>query len=191
LRPPGSRSPAVWSGLRQAAVLVGCLGALGACGSATPEPSSPPLCPTALLLEGAERTTAYRAGAGPDASEIRYLAVLRDLASACRYYRDGDGTGVDVDLAFNLIAERGPAMAGPEELTYFVATVAPDGRILAKELLRSEVAFEEGEDRAGWSEDLTLRVPTVTPDTGGDYTLYVGFQLDDAELARRRQPPLR
>jgi hypothetical protein len=179
----------VRSGLGRAAVLVGCLGALGACGSAVPEPPPAPLCPTALLLEGAERTTAYRASTEP--GEIRYLAVLRDLASACRYYSDGDGTGVDVDLAFNLIAERGPAMAGPEELTYFVATVAPDGRILAKEMLQSEVAFEEGEDRAGWSEDLTLRLPTVTPETGGDYTLYVGFQLDDAELARRGQPLLR
>ena len=69
--------------------------------------------------------------------------------------------------------------------------MGPDGRILDKEMLKSELAFADDEDRTGWSEDLTLRLPSVTPDEGGSYTLYVGFQLDDAELARRRQPLLR
>ena len=72
--------------------------ALGACGSTAPAPPAPPLCPATLLLEGAERTTTYRAGAEARPSEIRYLAVLRDLTSACRYYSGGDGAGVDVDL---------------------------------------------------------------------------------------------
>jgi hypothetical protein len=166
--------------------------ALAACGSTAPEtPPAPPLCPATLLLEGADRTTTYRDGADARPSEIRYLAVLRDLTSACRYYGGGTGAGVDVDLTFNLIAERGPAMSGTEELTYFVATMAPDGRILAKDMLQSELAFANNEDRTGWSEDLTLRLPTVTPEEGGGYTLYLGFQLDDAELARRRQPLLR
>jgi len=166
--------------------------ALGACGSTAPEPpAQPPPCPAALLLEGAERTTAYRAGAEPRAAAIRYLAVLTDLTSACRYQSSEEGAAVDVDLTFNLIAERGPALSGAEEVTYFVATMGPDGRILAKEELRSDLAFVEGEDRVGWSEDLTLRLPSVTPEEGGNYTLYVGFQLDDAELARRGQRLLR
>jgi hypothetical protein len=163
--------------------------ALGACSSTAPEAPAAPLCPAALLLEGAERTTAYRAGSEPRASEIRYLAVLTDLSSACRF--DDAGSGVDVDLAFNLIAERGPALAGNEELTYFVATMAPDGRILDKQILRGDLAFTQGEERVGFSEELTLRLPSVTPDQAGAYTLYVGFQLDDVELARRRQPVLR
>jgi hypothetical protein len=171
--------------VRRVSVALGLL-ALGACGSTDPAPPAP-ACPTALLLDGADRTTTYRAGVEPRASEIRYLAVLRDLTSACRYFSDASGAGVDVDLGFNLIAERGPAMAGSEELTYFVATMGPDGRILAKEILRGDLAFAEGEDRAGWSEELTLRLPAVTPETGRTYALYVGFQLDDAELARRRQ----
>ena len=61
----------------------------------------------------------------------------------------------------------------------------------SKEMLKSELAFAANEDRTGWSEDLTLRLPSVTPEDGGDYTLYVGFQLNDAELAQRRQPLLR
>ena len=181
--------PEPWRVWRRVSLGLGLL-ALSACGSTEPAPPPPP-CPTALLLEGAERTTAYRAGAELRASDIRYLAVLRDLTSACRYYSGGDGAGVDVDLNFNLIAERGPALAGSEDLTYFIATMGPDGRILAKEILRGDLTFAEGEDRIGWSEEVTLRLPSVTPDAGGGYTLYLGFQLDDAELARRERSLVR
>jgi hypothetical protein len=180
----GPRPRRAWAG---AVVLL-----LGACGSTPQAPApAPPPCPTALLLEGLERTTAYRPGAELRPSEISYLAVLTDLTSACRYGSGEEGADMEVDLNFAVVAERGPAMSGSEELTYFVATMGPDGRILGKEVLRSELAFVEGENRIGWSEELTLRVPSVTSENGGNYTLYVGFQLDDAELERRRQPLLR
>jgi hypothetical protein len=178
------------SGLRRAAVLASCLGALGACGSAPPEPAAAPPCPTALLLDGAERTTAYRAGAGvePNANDLRYIAALTNLASACRYADNG----VEVDLTFDLTAQRGPAFSNTaEEATYFIATMGPDGQILKKDVFPAELEFEEGFAGARWSEQFTLLLPSVTPDRGGDYTLYVGFQLDDAELARRGQPLLR
>lgn len=173
----------------RAALLAGVL-ALGACGSAEPELPPPP-CPTALLLDGAQHTSAYRAGAEPRASELRYLAVLTDLGSSCRYYEDGTREGVDVDLTFNLIAERGPALSGVEELTYFVATVGPGRQVRSEHVLRGDLSFAEGEQRTGWTEELTLRLPSITPTEAADYTLYVGFKLDDAELRRREQPLLR
>ena len=175
----------------QAAILAGVL-SLGGCGSSDPELPPPP-CPTALFLDGAERTSAYRAGTGaePRPDELRYLAVLTDLSSACRYYDDANGQGVDVDLSFKLIAERGPALSGSEEVTYFVATLGPDGQILARDVLRGDLPFAGDEERVGLSEALTLRLPSVTPSEAADYTLYIGFQLDDAELRRREQPLLR
>ena len=173
----------------QAAILAGVL-SLGGCGSSDPELPPPP-CPTALFLDGAERTSAYRAGTGaePRPDELRYLAVLTDLSSACRYFDDGTRQGVDVDLTFNLIAERGPAVSGVEELTYFVATVGPGRQIRSEHVLVGDLAFAEGEQRTGWTEELTLRLPSITPARAADYTLYVGFKLDDAQL-RRREPPL-
>jgi hypothetical protein len=164
--------------------------ALGACGSSDPE-APPPPCPRASLLDGAERTSAYRAGSEARPSDLRYLAVLTDLSSACRYYGDGGSAGVDVDLTFNLIAERGPALPEVEELTYFVATVGPGRQIRSEHVLRGDLSFAEGEQRTGWTEELTLRLPGITPSQAADYTLYIGFQLDDAELRRREQPSLR
>jgi len=176
-------------GLGRAAIAVGVL-ALGACGSSDPE-APPPPCPTAVLLDGAERTSAYRAGAQARPDELRYIAVLTDLSTACRYFDDARGKGVDVDLSFKLIAERGPALSGSEEVTYFVATLGPDNQILAKEVLSGDLPFTGDEERVGLAEDLTLRLPAITPAQAADYTLYVGFQLDDAELTRRQQPSLR
>jgi hypothetical protein len=167
--------------------VVAAIFALGACGSAEPELPPPP-CPTALFLDGAERTSAYRAGAEPRPDELRYLAVLTDLSSACRYVDEG----VEIDLTFGLIAERGPAFSStPEEVSYFIAMLGPDRQILSKDVFAAELDFEEGYAGARWSEELTLLVRSVTPAQAENYTFYIGFQLDDAQLRRREQPVLR
>jgi hypothetical protein len=144
-----------------------------------------PDCPTALLLKGAERTADYRPGAGIRPADLRHLAVMTDLVSACRY----DEAGVDVGLAFDLVAEQGPAYpGGPLQLTYFVATVAPDQQVWSKELLQSEIVFPEDQSIAGNSEQMTVRLPDVEPATGAAYRVYLGFQLDDTEMRRRLEP---
>ena len=162
------------------------LALLSACGSSSPEPA-PPACPTALFLKGAERTAAYRPGTDPRPADLRYLAVLTDLASACRY----ENNGVDVALRFNLIAEQGPAYdGGPLRLTYFVATMGPDQQILNKQLFDADVAFPEGQQLAGSAQEMTVHLPEVTPAAGQQYGVFLGFQLDDAEMRRRLEPEL-
>jgi hypothetical protein len=176
---PGSRPAAVMLAL----LLAGCAGSKDEAAPA----AAPPGCPGALILQGAERTEAYADG-GTTPDRQRYLAVVTHLASACGY---GEA-GVDVDLAFDLIVERGPALEGDRvPLTYFVATMGPGEEILAKQVLDAEVVFQPGEEVAGSAEQLTLRLPAVTPEQGGAYALYVGFQLDEAELDQRLTPLLR
>lgn len=178
------------SGFGCAPALVGLL-ALAACGSAEPEIPPAPACPAALLLDGAARTSAYRAGAEERPDALRYIAILTDLSSSCRYYSDGSGQGVDVDLSFKLIAERGPALSGDEEVTYFVAAVGPGDQIVSRDVLSGDLPFTDDAERVGLSEDLTLRLPSIPAAQGAAYTLYVGFQLDDAQLEREQQPALR
>lgn len=170
-----------------AAALLGVL-ALAACSSAEPELPPAQACPAALLLNGADRTSVYRTGAEQRADALRYIAILTDLSSSCRYYSDDTGEGVDVDLSFKLIAERGPALSGREEVTYFVATVGPGNQIVSRDVLSGDLPFAGDAERVGLSEDLTLRLPSITAAQGGAYTLYVGFQLDEAQLEREQQP---
>lgn len=157
---------------------------LSGCGG-TPEPVAP--CPSARILDGAEQTSIYRAEGQRRSNDLRYVAALSELGSSCVY--DDDGEGVEIGLRFRLIAERGPAFADTgENVSYFVATVGPGQEILSRDLLVSEVAFTEGQDLAGWVEDLTLRLPTVPADNGRSYVLYVGFALGDDEIRARDLP---
>jgi hypothetical protein len=174
----------------RATPLLGML-ALAACSSAEPEVPPAEACPAALLLDGAERTSVYRDDAEPRPDELRYIALLTDLSSSCRYYSDDTGQGVEVDLSFKLIAERGPALSGREEVTYFVATVGPGNQIFSRDVLSGDLPFAGDSERVGLSEDLTLRLPSITAAQSGAYTLYVGFQLDDAQVEREQQPTLR
>jgi hypothetical protein len=98
---------------------------------------------------------------------------------------------VDVALRFNLIAEQGPAFeGGPLRFTYFVASLASDRQILSKPLFDADVAFPEGQQRAGSTEEMTVHMPGVTPAAGLQYSVFVGFQLDDAEIRRRLEPEI-
>ena len=72
-----------------------------------------------------------------------------------------------------------------------MATVGPGNQILARDALSGDLPFTGDEERVGLSEHLTLRLPSITPAQAAAYTLYVGFQLEDAELERREQPLLR
>jgi hypothetical protein len=162
------------------------LALLSACGSSNPQPAAA-ACPTVLLLKGAERTAEYRPGPDTRPADLRYLAVLTDLVSICRY-EDG---GVDVALRFNLIAEQGPAYAGgPLRLTYFVASLAPDRQVLSKPLFDADVEFPDGQQRAGSTQEMTVHMPNVTPAVSAEYSVFLGFQLDDEEMRRRLEPSL-
>jgi hypothetical protein len=154
---------------------------VSACGSSDPEQPAAP-CPTVLFLKGAERTADYRPGSSPRPADLRHLAVLTELVSICRY----EANGVDVALRFDLVAEKGPAYeGGPLRLTYFVASLDPDQQVLSKPLFDVDIEFPEDQQRAGSTQEMTLHMPAVTEAAGAGYSVFVGFQLDDAEMRRR------
>jgi hypothetical protein len=133
-------------------------------------------------VQGAEQIAAYRQATVPAPDDLRYLALLADLSSSCRY-EDG---GVEFDLTFNLIAERGPALAyDAVRLAYFLAAVTPEGQVIDKQGFTAELAFPAGRQRTGVAQELVLRYPSIGPATGPDHRFYLGFQLDPAELRER------
>jgi hypothetical protein len=155
---------------------------LSACAGSSSSSSNPAACPTVLLLKGAERTAAYRPGPDPRPADLEYLAVMTNLATACTYTEDG----ADVALRFDLIGEKGPAYeSGPLSLTYFVATIRPNEQVWNKQLFNTEVVFSEGAERGGHAEEMTVQLPKVQAADGAGYQVYLGFQLDDAEMRRR------
>jgi hypothetical protein len=164
-----------------AALLLGLL--IAGCSSDPPEPPGP--CPSAALLQGAESASIYAPGSerGPD--DLELAIALNDLLSACQ----PTGDGLDVALAFNIFAQRGPAhRPEPIRLSYFLATVGPEGRIVDKQLLDTEITVPAGQETVGLRETLTLRLPGVGEDDAARYRVYVGLQLDEAVRRQRLGP---
>jgi hypothetical protein len=160
------------------ALVLGLL--IAACSSDPPELGGP--CPSAALLQGAESTSIYVPGSDRRPEDLEIVIALNDLVSACQF----TGAGVDVALAFSLLAQRGPAYRPePARLSYFVATVGPDRDIVDKQLLDAEVTVPAGQEATGMRETVTLRLPGVGEDEAARYRVYVGLQLDEA--ARREQ----
>jgi hypothetical protein len=154
------------------------LTAVTACSSN--EEGAPPgqACPLAFIIDGASRIAVPPPSVNEDPQALRYVAALSDIRSDCRH----DEAAVEVDIGFDLLAQRGPALEGDRvNVTYFVATIGPDQTILDKQTFEAEVLFPEGRQVAGIFEALTLRIPIASA-ADALPELYVGFQLDPAEL---------
>jgi hypothetical protein len=164
-----------------AGLILVALTAVTAC-SSNEEGAPGPACPLAFIIGGASRMAVPPPSVSEDPQALRYVAALSDIRSDCRH----DEGAIEVDIGFDLLAQRGPALEGDRaNVTYFVATIGPDQTILDKQTFEAEVQFPEGRQVAGIFEALTLRIPIASA-TDALPELYVGFQLDPAEL---RAPP--
>lgn len=124
-------------------------------------------------LIGADRVSSYRS-AEQRVEDLRFFAAINEVRSRCRT----NGDDLEVDIAFEIVAERGPALAPDSlELAYFVATLDPAERLLAKQVFPAELRF--GADGiAGYRETLTLQLPGVDPRSSPMRRLLVGFSLE-------------
>lgn len=145
-------------------------------GSGEPEPI-PPGCPPVHALIGADRVSSYGSPEGR-ADDLEYVAALNQVRSRCRALDDG----IEVDVAFELVVERGPALpSDPLRIGYFIATLAaPDDRLIGKRVVPVELAFG-GAELAGTTETVTLRLTGLDPASPPTRRLVVG-------LANERRP---
>ena len=145
----------------RATPLLGML-ALAACSSAEPEvpPARSLSCGAVAGRRRAHVRVSRRAPRrAPD--ELRYIAVLTDLSSACRYYSGPtDGTGVDVDLSASTsspsaVRPWSAPRRSPISLRPLVPTAGSPGQGGAQR----RPQLRGGAGTGWWSEDLTLRLP--------------------------------
>jgi hypothetical protein len=166
-----------------AGLILVALTAVTAC-SSNEEGAPGPACPLAFIIGGASRMAVPPPSVSEDPQALRYVAALSDIRSDCRH----DEGAIEVDIGFDLLAQRGPALEGDRaNVTYFVATIGPDQTILDKQTFEAEVQFPEGRQVAGIFEALTLRIPIASA-TDALPELYLGFQLDPAELRGSPSP---
>jgi len=127
-------------------------------------------CPPAQIAVPSDRI-----GNNNQKGDLRFVAIMEQLSSSCRQ----DEKDVEIDIAFTMRAERGPAFEGkPVRLTYFLATVDPEREIIDKQILGLQLDFQPDQTSSALRERVTLRLPASTEATGANYSLYLGFQPD-------------
>lgn len=146
-----------------------------------PEP-----CPRITVLRNASELTKFKEGPGRDLIDVLYEAKITNVLSLCEYDVDYDTRvgEINAQVAPVISALRGPADTSRiAELSYFVAVVDQDKKILQKNRFPLRLGFPgnltQNEVR---DEPVTLTIKTDGSTDGADYEIYVGFQLSREEL---------
>lgn len=146
-----------------------------------------PDCPTTAVLADAADLRRYRTPDSQDLSDLVLDARITGLAGACAFA--DRRRSVQVTLSLSMNATRGPA-AGDRSITipYFVAVTDAENRILDKAVYTVAASFPANRSRVRMTgEEVTLTLPITAERPPASYTVVVGFQLTETELALNRR----
>lgn len=143
-----------------------------------------PTCPDISILTEAARVTRFQEGSMGDLTDVLYEGEIREIEGDCSW--SGDVVIVDLELEF--VAARGPAFRGKDpEINYFVGVTDRYRTVISKENLRTVPKIPAGANATAWKEKLKQRIPLDAGKNGGDYSVFVGFQLSHTELEYNRR----
>ena len=169
--------------LRRALALAPAL-ALAACSSWFESKEEAPPCPRAAIVEGADEVLRY-AGEGRTEADVLFRARILGLTGECEV--DDEARTVTIDMGLRIAAARGKALESKEApLSYFVAIVDPDGKVLTREEFATEIPLG-GQGRAGILEELQPIIPLGEGRRAASYTVFVGLVVTEEELAYNRR----
>lgn len=159
----------------------------GGRGEAPPQQILRPDCPTMAVLAEAADLRRYRTPDSQDLSDLVLNARITGLSGQCAYADRRRSVQVTITLAME--ATRGPA-AGERNITipYFVAVTDAQKRILDKAVYTVAAAFPANRSRVRLTgEEVALTLPVDAERPPASYTVVVGFQLTETELALNRR----
>jgi hypothetical protein len=166
---------------RRSPRLVLCLGALLALSACAGEPETRP-CPQTVVLNDASRQVKFN-GPGRDLTDILFEASIAAGGVTCEY----DENILDVDVQVQVIASRGPANSDRlANISYFVAVARSDQTVLARKSFDLAVPFPGNRTRIAAQEEIGQIITLEAGTHGGNYRIYVGFDLTPEELEYNR-----
>ena len=142
-------------------------------------------CPTVGVLQGTEHVTLVT-GAGTDLTDVVAKAEIGKVVSTCEYNID-DAT-ITVDLAFDGLAELGPAATSRDlSLKTFVAVTRRFNSFDNKQVYEVPVTFEAGRRQMRFVKTVEGTIlPYGGSADGRIYQILIGFQLTGDQLEYNR-----
>jgi hypothetical protein len=174
------------SNLGVVAALVLGAGVLSSCSMFNTAKQYP--CPAVGMPRDTATLTRFREGPGRDLTDVVFDAGIADVQMACTY----TSSGVDIQLAVILAADRGPANTGrTATIPYYIAIVDPQRNILAKQVFTTTLAFQPNANRATVRDETEETIPLPKGKSAERYGIAIGMQLTPDEVEYNRNKALR
>lgn len=170
------------------------------------QPTFKRVCPGVAVLRDAATVTRFRPG-GSEREDVAHQAEVTDARITCTHdlsrpkptgntftdfllrgsYVPGAGT-MKMEISLILRAVNGPAApAGPANFRYFVSITDAAQNVLSKQVFETSVEFPKSLTRRIVADSpIKLEIPLTREQTGGEFGIYIGFQLTPEELAFNR-----
>lgn len=147
--------------------------------------TAPPPCPAVLKVGDASRLTKF-AGPSEDLTDAAFEAKIDGMTSKCFY---GEG-GIRTELKIQFSASRAPRFSGDSaKFQYFIAVTGPNQKPLAREVFDAEIDMSGQKVRNIAVDEIEPLIPLKQGENGDYFRIYVGFILDEKELAYNRRNP--
>ena len=164
------------------------------------------VCPGLAVLRDAATITKFRPGGGRSEADIVYQGEITDARISCvhdlrkpkrtgNYFTDmlvrsplpQDGT-MKMEITLIMRATNGPAARpGPVTLSYFVSVTDAEKNVLNKATFEVAVNFPKTRSRQLVADaPIKLEIPIAKGQTGGEFGVFVGYQLTREELQYNR-----
>ncbi len=148
-------------------------------------------CPDDRVLADAAELVRYAEGQGRDLTDVDSEAQIARMELACltridKKTRVGE---MEIEIAFNFIATRGPANRSRKAtFPYFISVTDLDKKILYREEFEVGVDFSGNRTRLAFkNEPITITLPLRPELTSKNYLIYGGFLPNREQLEQNRQ----
>ena len=170
------------------AVLCGAALSLSGCKMFNKE--EPPPCPRVSILGEADNLFKFKDGGGQTDKDVEFRAKVSGYTGACQYDKDEKTMAVTLGVRFD--AWKGPAMTEPKgHFSYFVAVPAFRGTQDGKKVLTVDFDAPGPQGARFSDQDVVISFPVRDVKDLPKYEIFIGMQLDAAQLDYNRKHPLR
>ena len=139
------------------------------------------VCPRIAVLAQAGELTQLSGGNG-----IGYTATMSDVRVECEY-KTGDLQEMTADISTRFTVTKGPGMQGDTaRFSYFVSVTDRRGNVLNKRVFPVTVNFR-GRQSVTITDSSWQYYRLIRGGTGLAYEIWIGFQLNDAQLEYNRR----
>lgn len=144
-----------------------------------------PPCPSVRVDSTTARLTQFKEGPGRDITDVEYQAEVIAYQGECQFSDEGVTVRMDLDFA---IASGAAVKGGPASIYYFVAIPQmfpkPEGKRVFQ--VQYNLPATPGVRNQVREKGISVFIPLQKDEPAASYDVYVGLQLDNAQLEYNR-----